>query len=319
MLIRMLENLCILTCAALWIAGCTCDNKTTSEGEHSGTERGRQGPVEKALSAKERNTELVRVGDRVITLADFARTLDHMSPYIRARFRSPERRRELLDNMVEFELLVAEAKRLGLDKLPSVEKLRRKLSIEAMLQESVEAKVSEKKFSDAEVKEFYDAHRSEFSKPEQVHAFHVLLPSRSEALEVIRMARPGDRERFEDLAHDYTHDLNTKAEGGDLGFFSRDEDSEDRPASLVQAAFALKEAGDLYPAPVRTPRGFHVVMLAQRRPALSRTLSEASRMIRNRLYRRERDRLIKQLIEDEQKHTKVTKNMKLLEQVEVGK
>ena len=56
---------------------------------------------------------LVKVGDRTITVGEFADRLASQSPYLRARFESPERRREFLDNLVRYELLVYEAKRRG--------------------------------------------------------------------------------------------------------------------------------------------------------------------------------------------------------------
>ncbi|HEY2736708.1 MAG TPA: peptidyl-prolyl cis-trans isomerase, partial [Polyangiales bacterium] len=48
---------------------------------------------------------LVKVGDTKITLGEFAERLGNQLPYLRARYHSPERRREFLENMVRFELL----------------------------------------------------------------------------------------------------------------------------------------------------------------------------------------------------------------------
>ncbi|MBW2509826.1 MAG: hypothetical protein JRE81_14440, partial [Deltaproteobacteria bacterium] len=59
-----------------------------------------------ALSEEQANAVLVRVADRTITVGELADRLASQSPYLQARFESPERRKELLDNLVRYELLV---------------------------------------------------------------------------------------------------------------------------------------------------------------------------------------------------------------------
>ena len=57
------------------------------------------------LSDEQRRAVLAKVGDRVITLGQFVETLERMDPFERARYQSPERRKQLLDQMIEVELL----------------------------------------------------------------------------------------------------------------------------------------------------------------------------------------------------------------------
>jgi hypothetical protein len=64
---------------------------------------------------------LATVGDREITLGQFAAELDR-GALLRTRYRSPERRRELLDQMIRVELLAQEAARRGYDQLPEVQR-----------------------------------------------------------------------------------------------------------------------------------------------------------------------------------------------------
>ena len=44
---------------------------------------------------------LARVGDRTITLGDFEAALEHLDQFDRMRYQSPERRKELLGEMIE--------------------------------------------------------------------------------------------------------------------------------------------------------------------------------------------------------------------------
>ena len=44
---------------------------------------------------------LARVGDRVITLGDFEAALEHMDQFDRMRYQAPDRRKELLQEMID--------------------------------------------------------------------------------------------------------------------------------------------------------------------------------------------------------------------------
>jgi hypothetical protein len=64
-----------------------------------------------------------------ITAAEFRSRLAEQSETVRARFSTPENRREFLDNLVKFELLVAEARRQGLDRDPEIQLAMEKLMV----------------------------------------------------------------------------------------------------------------------------------------------------------------------------------------------
>src|SRR5262249_55435218 len=64
------------------------------------------------LPADQAARTVAKVGDRTLTLADFARTIERMDQFDRLRYQSKERRRELLEELIDIELLAAEAKRL---------------------------------------------------------------------------------------------------------------------------------------------------------------------------------------------------------------
>src|SRR5512147_645373 len=64
---------------------------------------------------------LAKVGDRDITLGEYAETLERMDPFERIRYQSPDRRKQLLNEIIQVELLAEEAKRRGLDKTPETQ------------------------------------------------------------------------------------------------------------------------------------------------------------------------------------------------------
>ena len=125
---------------------------------------------------------LVEVGDTKITLGEFADRLGSQSPYLRARYNSPERRREFLENMVRFELLAAEADKRGFTKSDDVERVRRQVMVQQMMSDLFDKgglKLTD--ITEDEIKRYYDEHLSEFDKPAQVRASHILFKDKAAA------------------------------------------------------------------------------------------------------------------------------------------
>mgnify|MGYP003546936944 CR=1 FL=1 len=269
---------------------------------------------------------LVQVGETKITLGDFAERLGSQSPYLRARYNSPERRKEFLDNMVRFELLAAEADKRGLSKTEDVERVRRQVMVQQMMQDLFDKgglKLAD--ISDDEIKRYYDSHASEFNKPAQVRASHILFKDRGPAEQALKdlKQKPADMELFRKLAEQKSQDLATKSSGGDLRFFSETEDKSGetdepaRPAAVRKAAFSLANIGDLYPELVQSEQGWHVVKLTGRREPLKRSLEDARRMIQNKLWRDKREQAIEKFVAELRAKANVQENAAALAKVQV--
>jgi len=72
----------------------------------------------RAPAAEQAGRVLAKVGDRTITLGDYVAALEHMDQFDRMRYQSPERRKELLNEMIDLELLANEARQKGYDQDP---------------------------------------------------------------------------------------------------------------------------------------------------------------------------------------------------------
>jgi peptidyl-prolyl cis-trans isomerase C len=277
------------------------------------------------LTPEQSSQTLVKVGDETITLGEFAERLGGQSPYLRARYNSPERRREFLDNMVRFELLALEASKRGFDKSDDVARIRKQMMVQQMMQDLFDKQgVKLSDITDAEIKTYYDNNQSEFQKPAQVRASHIQFKDKASAEKVLKelKAKPADMELFRKLAQQYNQDPATKDSYGDLQFFSATKDDAEgteapRPEAVRKAAFSLEKVGDLYPEVVQSEAGFHIVKLTGKRDAMNRTLDDARRLIQNRLWRQKREEAIEKFVADLRNKANVKENLDLLAQVKV--
>lgn len=266
------------------------------------------------LTKAQRAETLVKIGGETITVGDFAERLSEQSPYLRARYSSPERRREFLDNMVRFELLAAEAHTKGYDGSDEVERTRKQMMIQAMMKAEFEDRVQLTDITDADVQTYFEAHREEFDKPEQIRASHIVIRDRAAAQRVLTqvLAKRADIAFWRESAQRYNEDLETKDRFGDLRFFSRPAERRDDepvvPAAVAEAGFSIAQIGDIFPTLVQSPAGFHIIKLTGKRAALHRTLEEASRPIRNRLWRERREQRVTDFIAGLRRDANVTVN-----------
>ncbi|MBC7172792.1 MAG: peptidylprolyl isomerase [Polyangiaceae bacterium] len=261
-------------------------------------------PTTHGLTAEQAREVAATVGESQITVGEVAEALNDQSPYLRARYTSPERRSEFLDHLVQFELLAAEAERRGYRERPEVVDARKQALIAELVREEIDARVRPSDVTDAEISAYFAAHPDEFDQPEQVRASHILFRDRRRADRALAelKAKPSDIAHFRRIALESSEDPETRERGGDLRFFSRppaegaNEPWHGPPMAVARAAFELTENGQIHAAVVESPAGFHVVARTAHRPAMRRTLDEVEGVIRHRLYRDRRDAAMQALL-----------------------
>ena len=292
----------------LAVAGASCSKGT--DDTSSSEEWPKHG-----LSEAQANEVLVKIGDRTISVGEFADRLASQSPYLQARFESPERRREFLDSMVRYELMVYEAHRLGYGDDPEVLRTQRNRMIQELIQEEVYAPLEGSEITDEEVKAAYEANPTEFDRPAQVRASQIFIKDRARARKVLKKTKQGDRSGFTKLAREHSEDAGVEEDGGDLGFFTADGDSPS--AEVRQAAFSLDAAGMLYPELVEADGGYHIIMLTGKPAELKRTYEQAQRAIRHKLTRERKEAAMEALTERLREDISVEIDYDALEDVQV--
>jgi len=129
--------------------------------------------------------------------------------------------------------------------------------------------------SDADIKAYFDKNRTVFDKPEQVRARHILVTSAATAQQVLAKLKAGGS--WDALAKQYSTDPSTKDKGGELGFFGRGQ----MVPQFQDAAFNAK-VGQIV-GPVKSPFGFHIIQVEEKKPAQKATLASAHDQIKAQL------------------------------------
>ena len=148
---------------------------------------------------------------------------------------------------------------------------------------------------------WYAAHATELTIPESFHAAHVFLagheknekdnPDHTNDIAALHQKLVNGKITFEALARTTSEDDRTKANGGDLGWFTRNR----MPADFMAAVTALSP-GQLS-RPVHTWLGWHVIKLIEKKPARVPAFDEVRDEILEMLRNQQREVAVRALME----------------------
>ena len=194
---------------------------------------------------------------------------------------------QLLDSLVT-NLLAAQAGRkqkLGDD--PEVKK-RLQWAQDQIIEDVYLSRYIRAAMTDDRIKARYDEFLKDQKPQDQVNAKHILVKTEDEAKAVIADLKNGGD--FSAIAKEKSNDPGTKATGGDLGWFTKDE----MVPEFAEATFKLQK-GQYTETPVKTQFGYHVILLVDRRTAPPPTLEEARPQVVALLQRELIEQKVKEL------------------------
>ena len=214
---------------------------------------------------------------------------------------SPEAKQDYLVQFWADMILVskaAEAKKMG-DTAAFKRRLefdRNKLLMEALLQS-----VAKNALTDAEMHKVYDEAVKQMGQEKEVHARHILFrapagddkagkEAEDKAKAVVARLKKG--EDFAKIATELTEDPSGKANGGDLGYFSK----EQMVPEFSDAAFALAK-GEVS-GPVKSQFGWHVIKAEDSRVKPQPKFEEVKPQIEQYVARKAQAELVTKLRAD---------------------
>ena len=175
---------------------------------------------------------------------------------------------QLLNSMVNATLLAQAGRKAKVDQNPLVKEQLAAAENEAIADAYV-ASLARTQITEAKLRQAYDQYAKEAPQTEEVHARHILVPTEQEAKDIIEQLKKGAD--FATLAKEKTTDPSGKANGGDLGYFTK----QDMVPAFANAAFALKP-GEFTQTPVHTQFGWHVIKVEDRRAGKAGTYQQVA-------------------------------------------
>jgi hypothetical protein len=269
---------------------------------------------------------LARVGTHTITLGDYEAALEHMDQFERMRYQSPERRRELLEEMIDVTLLADEARERHYDDDPVAQQEIREILRDALLKKAREGATAPNDIPQEEVRAYYQAHRADFRDPERRRVSAIVLGSQAAAGATLEAARHATSVQWGELVRGKSIDPSAHANSpvdlaGDLGFVSPPGDprgtNQRVPDEVRVAVFELEKVGDVSSRVVKAGGKFYIVRLSGRTDAHDRALEEAERPIRVKLAQDQIHAREEALLDDLRKQYPVTVDEAALGQVAV--
>jgi peptidyl-prolyl cis-trans isomerase C len=222
-----------------------------------------------------------------VATSDLQARIDEMPAFLRSRLAAPDRKKEMLDELVRLELLARAAGRSGVANEPAVRLRVASVLAGAYQQKYLSELGAANLVPEAEVQKYYAGNPEEFHRPYRIHAAHILLvadassPHRArkaaEARAVLARVLAEEKKNhaaFALVARDVTEDPATKATGGDL-LYRTPQDLEKAFGRELLDAVERLEDDETGMSIVETPRGFHLVHVYGREAESHETLEAA--------------------------------------------
>lgn len=250
-----------------------------------------------------------------------------------------EFRQQALDELIHEEILLSEAKRVGLspsrDDVKEVENMRisevagglpdtdmlargidpkiwkkaqlKRITINKLIKQEVMDKIP---VPEENIADYYKRHAREFDQPAQFRARQILTDTREVAENILMKLREG--KDFAELAKEYSLSPDGKR-GGDLGFF----DSRTYPPIFSEVCQELKEGETS--GVVTTDYGFQIFELLEKRPARKVPFDEARDAILSMLRENESEAAIEKWDAELKGRSKVEIDQNALKEVFLAK
>lgn len=159
------------------------------------------------------------VNGRQITQTEFEARWGELAEATKARYEKEGGKRRFLDELITRELLMQEARKLGLDQNDAIrdraQRYREQLILDELLKDRIKTKIE---LSNEELDAFYEQHAQELLTPLKVRVSQMLLPNISAAKDLEKQINQG---ALRPICTALFNRRKIKSERGDLGSLSQ--------------------------------------------------------------------------------------------------
>lgn len=199
-------------------------------------------------------------------------------------------RKQVLEQMIAFELMNKFGLEMALDKTEEYKSNLMQMEKELLTQMTINKVFSEVTVTDEEAKKYYDENLEEFKQKESVSAKHILVENLEECEDIKSKVENGEL-TFEEAAMKHST-CPSKDQGGNLGAFGKGM----MVPEFEKAAFELElnKVSD----PVKTQFGYHLIMVDAKNEAKVNDFEDVKSQIVSKLIQGAQERKYMDIIKD---------------------
>lgn len=231
---------------------------------------------------------VARVVDKEIRESDVLRFIEEIGPQVAMQFQSADGIKTIIQEMVNQELLLLDAKDNKMDEEDEF-RLVMEHTIDNLLKNYAFSKIiRDEVVSDEEARQFFEENKNIFAK-ELVDAGHILVETEEEANRV--KSEIEDGKDFSQAAREYSS-CPSKEAGGALGEFPRGA----MVPEFEEKAFSMKE-GEIS-EPVKTQFGYHIIKLNKKVDPATAVFENVEKEVRSEALRIKQQKVYLNKLED---------------------
>ena len=208
----------------------------------------------------------------------------------RGELQNENKKKELLEQLISFELMNKFGKEIELDKTQEYKDAIENISKEVITSMAINKVLGDITVTDEEVKKYYEDNKETFGQPATVSAKHILAETEEEIKKAKEEIVSG-KLSFADAAMKYSM-CPSNQQGGSLGEFSKGM----MVPEFEEAAFAA-EIGALSD-PVKTQFGYHLIVVDAKNEASVKSFDEVKESVLKELLQENQHKKYDQILKE---------------------
>lgn len=246
------------------------------------------------------NKILATVGSYEITEKELESLINTYPADRKAMVDSEMGRKQLLEQMIQFELFNKLGQELKIDETDEYKETVARLSREILTQMTVTKVFADVTVTDEEINKFYEENKENFSEKATVSAKHILVENEEEAKRIREEILAGAIS-FEDAATKYSS-CPSKEQGGNLGAFGQ---------GMMVPEFedaAFKAEINEVTEPVKTQFGYHLIKVEAKNDAKAKEFDEVKEAVKQQLMQQAQQKKVMETLKELEAKYTVTRN-----------